>query len=297
MSPSTAMRRAPAVSTELRERHERGFHRRGIGVVRVVEHGHARGGLEQFHSPAAGSRGRERRPRSRRAAGRTRAGRPRSPSPRSTPGGARAAARGTVGPRRGTTTGARRRPSHPRSDSRRRADSPTVTTSATVMSASSAVAASSAFSTASPVPGSASSSSASTAITPSRPPRYSAWASPTLVTMPVSGRAISQSRCRSPANRSPISVTTTLRGVGCVAERDRQTELVVVRLCVRVAALRREHGCKQVLGRRLSGRARRPRRRAARAGRGATSARSPAGRRACRRRARAPAPGRVEARA
>ena len=58
----------------------------------------------------------------------------------------------------------------------------------------------------------------------------------------------------SPANRSPISVTTTV-GVGRrVEQRDRQAELVVVRLGARVAAERREHRGEQILGRGLAGR-------------------------------------------
>ena len=43
---------------------------------------------------------------------------------------------------------------------------------------------------------------------PACPPRCSACASPTLVTTPMSGRAIAQRAATSPGNRSPISATT-----------------------------------------------------------------------------------------
>ena len=75
-------------------------------------------------------------------------------------------------------------------------------------------AASSAFSTAVPSLGNRSSSSLSTAMTPSGPPRCSACARPAFVTTPVSGFAISHSAARSPANRSPISATSTRAASG-----------------------------------------------------------------------------------
>ena len=133
---------------------------------------------------------------------------------------------------------------------------PTVSTSAAVRPASAGVEGSSALSTAVPPGGSAARSSPSTVIVPATPPRCSAWASPTLVTTPTSGRAMSHSSARSPTTRSPISVTITARAGRRVAQGDRQAELVVVRRGVRVAAQRRQHRREQVLGRGLPGRAR-----------------------------------------
>ena len=51
----------PRVAREIQagQRDQRRFHRRGVGVVRIVEHGHAGVGLEQLHAPAAGLRLRE----------------------------------------------------------------------------------------------------------------------------------------------------------------------------------------------------------------------------------------------
>ena len=64
---------------EMRERHQGGFHRSGIGVVRVVEHCHAGIGLEQLHTPTSRTRGRRARARSPRAGCRRRDGRRRQP--------------------------------------------------------------------------------------------------------------------------------------------------------------------------------------------------------------------------
>ncbi len=69
--------------------------------------------------------------------------------------------------------------------------------------------ASSALSTATPVGGSASTSSPFAWATPSMPPSSAVWAAPTTVTTPTVGRATPHSRAICPRPRMPISSTMT----------------------------------------------------------------------------------------
>ena len=207
-----ACRRAPRSAraggnVEVRERDQRRLHRRGVRVVGVVEDGHARRRSRAAPS-ASGRASRARaRPRSRRTAART---------PRCATAIAIAAFSAWCAPvqRHGEPlTAERERRPQPvvdrdvgRSGSRRRRDSPTVTTVATRRGRE--LAASRGRRRSTPrrrSPGSASSSSASTATTPSRPPRCSACASPTFVTTPVSGRAMSHRASRGRRRTAPPS--------------------------------------------------------------------------------------------
>ena len=70
---------------------------------------------------------------------------------------------------------------------------------------------------ATPVAGSAATSSPFTAATPAGPPRWPACASPTWVTMPRSGRATSVSAAMLPAKRAPISTITAWVSAGAPA--------------------------------------------------------------------------------
>ena len=90
MSPSTAMRR-PVVAAA-REREQRGVHRRGVRVVRVVQHAHAVGADVQLQPPARRARPVELAGRRARAPCRRRGARRRARARRSAPGARRAAA-------------------------------------------------------------------------------------------------------------------------------------------------------------------------------------------------------------
>ena len=91
-----------------------------------------------------------------------------------------------------------------------------------------------AFRTASPSPGSASSSSPFTLAMPSRPPRCSACAIPMCVTTPMAGRAIAARSAMFPAKPRAHLGHDDLGGVRRAEQREWEPRLVVVRRGARV---------------------------------------------------------------
>ena len=110
------------------------------------------------------------------------------------------------------------RPSDPRETSSARTSAsgarPNVTTRAEVLPAYPATMASSAFRMATPSGPRASTGSADASTMRSHEPKTSRWATPTFVTMTMSGRAIPQRIATSPTRRAPISATTTWVSAG-----------------------------------------------------------------------------------